>query len=158
MDIRNKVIHLDSAFTKELPNATDQIDSIYVSGYASVNVPDRAGDVVPSSAWEGGIKNYLKNPIVLAYHDHDDPVGRMVEHKIDSKGLWVKVRISAASEIFNLVKDGVLTAFSIGFRVIDAEYDAESNLFIIKDHYLRNPPIQRHHLILLMIHIHLRLI
>ena len=49
--------------------------------------------------------NYLKNPVILAYHDHDDPVGRMVEHKIDSNGLWIKARISAASgEVFNLVK------------------------------------------------------
>ena len=133
MNIQNKVFHLDSQFTKELPTADGQIDSIFISGYASVNSADRVGDVVPSSVWEAGMKNYLKNPIVLAYHDHDDPVGRMVEHKIDSKGLWVKVRISAASEIFNLVKDGVLTAFSVSFRVLDAEYNSAAELFVIKE-------------------------
>ena len=132
-DINNKVFHLNSQFTKELPSADQPIDSIFISGYASVNSVDRTGDVIPSSAWETGMQNYLKNPIVLAYHDHDDPVGRMVEHKIDKKGLWVKVRISAASEIFNLVKDGVLTAFSVSFRVNDAEYDANTELFVIKE-------------------------
>jgi HK97 family phage prohead protease len=132
-NINNKVFHLNSQFTKELPATSDTIDSIFISGYASAAVPDRDGDIIPSSVWAKGIQNYLKNPIVLAYHDHDDPVGRMVEHKIDSKGLWVKARVSAASEIFSLVKDGVLTAFSIGFRVVDAEYDAESELFVIKE-------------------------
>ena len=133
MAIKDKIFHLDAAFTKELPTADEQIDSIYISGYASCNVPDRANDVVPSSVWESGIKNYLKNPIVLAFHDHDDPIGRVVEHKVDDKGLWVKARISAAAEVFNLIKDSVLTAFSIGFRVLDAEYNAATELFVIKE-------------------------
>jgi len=133
MTIKDKIFHLDSAFTKELPTADETIDSIYISGYASCNSTDRAGDVVPSSVWEAGLKNYLKNPIVLAYHDHDDPIGRVVEHKIDSTGLWVKARISAAAEVFNLIKDNVLTAFSVGFRVLDAEYNAVTELFVIKE-------------------------
>lgn len=135
MDIKNKVLRLNSAFTKSsLPGASDDIDSIYVEGYASTNDVDRAGDVVPKSVWESGIENYLKNPIVLAYHDHDDPIGRVVEHKIDSRGLWIKARISAAAEqVFNLIKDGILTAFSIGFRVLDAEYNSATELFVIKE-------------------------
>lgn len=129
-----KVLHLESAFkVKELPTADEQIDSIYIEGYASTNDIDRAGDVVPASVWEAGIQNYLKNPIILAQHDHDDPIGRMVEHKIDPKGLWIKARISAAAEIFNLIKDGVVTAFSIGFRVLDAEYNSATELFVIKE-------------------------
>jgi HK97 family phage prohead protease/HK97 family phage major capsid protein len=79
------------------------------------------------------MKNYLKNPIILANHDYDDPIGRMVDYKIDSKGLWVKARISAAAEIFNLVKDKVVTAFSIGFKIVDAEYNSAAEVFLIKD-------------------------
>lgn len=134
MTIKDKVFHLNSQFTKELPTADQTIDSVYISGYASVNAPDRAGDVVPSSVWETGMVNYLKNPIVLAYHDHDDPVGRVVEHKVDTTGLWVKARISAAAtEVFNLIKDNVLTAFSVAFRVLDAEYNSITELFVIKE-------------------------
>jgi HK97 family phage prohead protease/HK97 family phage major capsid protein len=133
MTIRNKILHLDSQFIKELPTADEAIDNIYISGYASTNNVDRAGDVVPASVWEAGIKNYLKNPIVLAHHDHDDPIGRVTEHKIDDKGLWIKARISAAAEVFNLIKDSVLTAFSVGFRVLDAEYNAATELFVIKE-------------------------
>ena len=130
---KNKVLFINSAFTKELPTAGEAIDSIFIEGYASTNDVDRAGDVVPASVWEEGMKNYLKNPIILSQHDHDDPIGKMVEHKLDSKGLWIKARISAAAEVFNLVKDGVLSAFSIGFRVLDAEYNAATELFVIKE-------------------------
>lgn len=132
--IKGKVLKLDNIFTKELPTAGETIDSIYITGYASTNEVDRAGDVIPSSVWEAGMANYLKNPVVLAYHDHDDPVGRVTEHKVDDKGLWVKARISAAAtEVFNLVKDGVLTAFSVSFRVLDAAYDSVTELFVVKE-------------------------
>jgi HK97 family phage prohead protease len=133
---KNKVLFLNSSFTKSdaLPANTDPIDSVFISGYASTNDVDRQGDVVPPSVWEKGIANYLNNPVILAYHDHSEPVGRMVDHKIDAKGLWIKARISsAADDVFNLVKDGVLTAFSIGFRIVDAEYNAAAELFVVKE-------------------------
>lgn len=131
--IKDKILYLNSTFSKELPTAGETIDSIFIEGYASTNDVDRAGDVVPAGVWEAGMTNYLKNPIILSQHDHDDPIGRMVSHKIDSKGLWIKARISAAAEVFNLIKDEVLTAFSIGFRVLDAEYNSVTEPFVIKE-------------------------
>jgi len=130
---KNKVLYINSAFTKELPKTSDDIESIYIEGYASTVDIDRGGDVVPASVWKKGIENYLKNPIILAQHKHDDPIGRMIEHRVDEKGLWVKARISAAAEVFSLIKDEVLTAFSIGFRILDAEYNAAAEVFLITD-------------------------
>jgi len=132
---KNKVLTLTSTFTKSnLPTKDMSIDSIMIEGYASTTDTDRQGDIVPATVWKNGMQNYLKNPVILAYHDHSEPVGRMVDHRIDGKGLWIKARISAAAgEVFNLIKDGVLTAFSIGFRIADAEYDAATELFVVKD-------------------------
>lgn len=128
---KNQILYLNSTFTKAAGTAEDE--SIFIEGYANTTDIDRAGDVIVSSAWTAGIKNYLKNPIILAFHDHDDPIGRMVDYRIDDKGLWVRVRISAASEVYGLIKDGILTAFSVGFRVLDADYDSVNGLFIIKE-------------------------
>jgi HK97 family phage prohead protease/HK97 family phage major capsid protein len=126
-----KVLYLDSTFTKSDTMDTDQ--SIFIEGYANTVDTDRAGDIILASAWSAGMVNYLKNPVILAYHDHDDPIGRMVEHRIDAKGLWVRVRISpAAKEVYDLIKDGILTAFSVGFRVSDATYDSVADIFVIK--------------------------
>ena len=133
---KNKVLHLNSTFIKSetLPTKDGMIDSIVIEGYASTNDMDRQGDVVPTNVWEAGMENYLKNPVILAYHDHSEPVGRMIEHRIDGKGLWVKARISAAADdVFNLVKDGILTAFSIGFRIVDAEYNSAAEVFVVKE-------------------------
>jgi HK97 family phage prohead protease/HK97 family phage major capsid protein len=130
---KSKVLFLNSSFIKS--DTTDgETTSITIEGYASTDDVDRQGDIVPASVWKRGIQNYLKNPVILAYHNHSEPVGRMVDHRVDSKGLWVKARISsAADEVFNLVKDGILTAFSIGFRIVDAEYDAAKELFVVKE-------------------------
>jgi HK97 family phage prohead protease/HK97 family phage major capsid protein len=136
MDIKGKVIRLDSVFQKSmpLPTAEETIDSIFIEGYANTTDVDRSGDVIPKTVWESGIQNYLKNPIILAYHDHDEPIGRMVDYRIEDRGLFIKARISAAAEdVFNLVKDGVLTAFSVGFIIKDATYDSVTDLFIIKE-------------------------
>ena len=136
--MKNKVLRLNSAFAvdeKALPTSGDSnIESIFIEGYASTVDIDRTGDVVPQSVWEKGIQNYLKNPIILSQHDYDDPIGRMTDYRVDDKGLWVKARISsAAEEVFGLIKDKILTAFSIGFRILDAEYNSAAEVFVIKE-------------------------
>lgn len=133
--MKDKVLYLNQLFQKsELPTAEDKVDSINIEGYANCTTIDRSGDVIPKTAWENALVNYLKNPIILAHHDHSQPIGRMVDHRIEDKGLWIKARISAAAEdVFNLIKDGVLTAFSVGFIVKDAVYDSVTDLFVIKE-------------------------
>lgn len=128
---KNKVLRLNSAFTIKSDASGDT--SVYIEGYASTTDVDRHGDVVPSSVWEKGIQNYLRNPVVLAFHDHSQPIGRVTEHKSDSKGLWIKAKISSAAKQYQLIKDGILSAFSIGFRVMDAEYNSAAEVFLIKE-------------------------
>ena len=121
---KNKILYFNSVFTKAEPLPAEP-DVIEISGYASTVDVDRHGDVIPTSVWEKGLENYIKNPVILAFHDHTQPVGRMTEHKVDAKGLWIKARISKAAEkVYQLIKDEVLTAFSVGFRIKDAEYNS----------------------------------
>jgi HK97 family phage prohead protease/N4-gp56 family major capsid protein len=125
-----KLLYLSSKFTA----STDSDDSIFIEGYASTVDRDRMGDVIPMSAWTNGLKNYLKNPIILAYHNHQMPIGKMVEHKVTDQGLWIRAQIPAeVGDVYKLVKKGILSAFSVGFRVRDADYDHASESFLIKD-------------------------
>lgn len=131
----NKTFYLSSDMLKaEAGDSTDE-NFVMISGYASTQDVDRQGDVVPATVWQKGLENYLKNPVILAFHDHSQPVGKMVEHRIDKdQGLWIKAKISSASDrIFKLIKDGILSAFSIGFRVKDADYDSATKLFVVKE-------------------------
>lgn len=129
----DKVFKLYAPVTK----AEDNEDgSITISGYASTNDQDRSGDVIVSDAWKksGALENYLKNPVVLAYHDMTKPIGKTISHETDETGLKITARISkAAADIIDLIKDGILSAFSVGFMINDADWDSKSGVFIIKD-------------------------
>jgi len=126
----DKLLYLSSKFTA----STETDDSIYIEGYASTVDRDRQGDVIPMKAWNEGLSNYLKNPIILAYHNHQMPIGKMVEHKVTDQGLWVRAQIPAEiGDVYKLIKKGILSAFSVGFRVRDADYDSASESFLIKE-------------------------
>jgi len=128
----NKKFELISGFSIEKAGESDELRIV---GYANTTTKDRVGDVVAMEAWtKGGIDNYKLNPIILAYHNHSRPIGTAESLSIDEKGLKITARISkAAGEIYQLVQEGILKAFSIGFQVKDADYDSATDIFVIKD-------------------------
>lgn len=130
----NKVINITSGFDV-VKSSEEEKDVLTIKGYANTTEKDRMGDVILEEAWKkGGISNYLKNPIVLAFHDHKNPIGQVVDYEVNSKGLSVTAEISkAAGRVYDLVKDGILKTFSVGFRVKDADYDSTTDVFVIKD-------------------------
>lgn len=137
MAIINKKITLfsDFAVEKSADEGPEDDQPLKIVGYANTTTKDRANDVIPDSAWQGeALTNYKKNPIILAFHDHSRPIGMCDEATVDSKGLKVVATISkAAGEVYDLIKDGILKAFSVGFIVKDADWDPKSDIFVIKD-------------------------
>ena len=128
----NKIFNLTSTF-----KALESDDgSIMIRGMASTADFDRAGDSISAEAWQkGGLKNFEKNPIILFNHDYDKPIGRATGLKSGPDGLELECKISKAApaNVAQLVKDGVLGAFSVGFRVKDADYIKETDGLMIKD-------------------------
>ena len=128
----NKIFNLTSTF-----KALESDDgSIMIRGMASTADFDRAGDSISAEAWQkGGLKNFEKNPIILFNHDYDKPIGRATGLKAGPDGLELECKISksAPANVAELVKDGVLGAFSVGFRVKDADYIKETDGLMIKD-------------------------
>ena len=119
----------------KVKDAQEDADFIEIQGYANTTTKDRQGDVILEEAWtKGGLKNYLKNPIILAYHKHDKPIGLMLDYSVNKKGLKIEAKIfKAAGEIYSLIQSEVLRTFSVGFRTKDADYDAKTDIFVIKD-------------------------
>ena len=67
-------------------------------------------------------------------HDYNKPIGRAKDLEVTDKGLDISAKISkAAGDVTQLVKDGVLGAFSVGFRCKDSEYMTETDGYKIKD-------------------------
>ena len=128
-----KIFHWTNTF-KTL--GEDEDGSVDIKGLASTNAVDRAGDVINHDAWikKNGLENYKTNPIVLFNHDYNKPIGRATSLEVTENGLEFGAKISKSSgEIKDLIKDGVLGAFSVGFRVKDADYNKETDGYTIKD-------------------------
>ncbi len=109
----------------------EEDEELYIEGYASTNDVDRDWEVIPSSAVD--LENFKKNPIILYQHDRMDPVGKAVAIERRDTGIWLKVLISKTAEkVRQMIKEGILTTFSCGFRIKD--YDIKDDgLLIYKD-------------------------
>lgn len=127
-----KIFNLTSTFKSH----EDEDGSVMIRGMASTADFDRAGDSISADAWtKGGLENFKRNPIILFNHNYDKPIGRATGLKTGSHGLELEAKISKAApdSVAQLVKDGVLGAFSVGFRVKDADYIKETDGLLIKD-------------------------
>jgi len=126
----NKIFHIGSTF-----KAFEDGDDLHITGMASTNGTDRVGDIIESEAWtKGGLQNYLNNPVILFNHDYNQPIGRAISLGTNDNGLQLKAKIAkSAGHVGELIKEGVLGAFSVGFRVKDAEYMTETDGYKIKD-------------------------
>ena len=124
-------------FVSNFKNLGEQEDgSVEIKGSASTNALDRAGDIIEHDAWlkNNGLKNYENNPIILFNHDYNRPIGRAKSVTVDENGLQLHAKIAkSAGDVKELVKEGVLGAFSVGFKVKDAEYMTETDGYRIKD-------------------------
>ena len=128
----NKIFNLTSTF-KALE---DEDGCVTITGMASTKDFDRAGDTIVPEAWtKGGLSNFEKNPIILFNHDYNKPIGRATALKVTENGLEMKAKISksAPDSVAQLVKEGILGAFSVGFKVKDADYLEETDGLKIKD-------------------------
>lgn len=126
----DKIFHIGSTF-----KSFTEDDDLFIAGFASTNNMDRVGDIVETEAWtKGGLDNYTNNPIILFNHDYNQPIGRAVGLKTGDNGLELKAKIAkSAGQVGELIKEGILGAFSVGFRVKDAEYMTETDGYKIKD-------------------------
>ena len=128
----NKIFNVTSTFKSH----ENDDGSVMIRGMASTDHSDRAGDVISAEAWaKGGLESFKNNPVILFNHDYDKPIGRATGLKITERGLELEAKISksAPAAVCELVKDGVLGAFSVGFRIKDADYIKETDGLMIKD-------------------------
>jgi len=95
----------------------------YIEGVANKAIVDRGNDLIDPKAWD--LKNYGKNPVILYNHDRDKIIGRAVDIKPQDDGLYIKCRISKSrdsmvSYVRDMIEEGMINAFSVGFASKDA--------------------------------------
>lgn len=127
----NKKFEITTQFTTK---AFEDTDDLIIEGIANASTKDRDGDIIITDAWKGkALANYSKNPIILAYHDHKQPIGKAIDYIVDDVGLHISAKISkSAGRVYDLIKQGILQTFSVGFQATDIDYDEDNDLFVIK--------------------------
>lgn len=93
-------------------------DDVVIEGWANKAVVDEVGDLMNFE--DVDMSRFKKNPIIFFNHDRSLPIGKATETKITPEGLWIKAKISKSdnpivSYVRDLVKEGILKTFSIGF-------------------------------------------
>lgn len=107
----------------------------YIEGYASTIDKDKAGETLLQSAQQD-LYAQLKGENITLDVEHEEwydenkqvmrkpgnnriPVAKVVDAKIDNKGVWIKAElnthISRFQEVWGSIKDGFLKAFSVAF-------------------------------------------
>lgn len=117
----------------DVKELAEENDYFLVEGYANTTTKDRYGDVIKAEAWEkGGLDNYKKNPVMLAYHDMKQPIGTMLEVTPTEQGLRVLGKIfKDAGSAAKMAARGVLKTFSVGFIPTEGEYDSQTDTLFI---------------------------
>ena len=118
----------------------DGVKGVEIEWYASTKDKDRGHDIVDPQAFKNALDLYMTNPIVLLQHNMEKPIGVVTEATIDDNGLYVKARITQDVDwVISAIKNGVLRAFSIGYKILDSEFleeetsDGRDYANIIKD-------------------------
>ena len=120
----------------EIKTLQSDNDDRTFSGYGSTfGNTDRVGDVVRQGAFSKSLEGHKDQgtmPSLLLHHDLNRPIGVWTEMREDAKGLYVEGRLTKgvrdADEAYNLLKDGALHSMSIGYRVVDEEYDRKTGI------------------------------
>lgn len=106
---------------RKAPNGADY----HVKIRASTSGVARDAGIIPMEAWQkGGLANFTRNPIILAFHDHKQPIGISVHtelnHALDQ--YWLFHEESEISRLMRkLYEKGFMRAASVGFLVKEFE-------------------------------------
>lgn len=112
-------------------------DEHTIKGVFSTADEDRHGEIVDQKTWQ--LDDYLKNPVILFAHDHQQPaIGKVVNLFFNEQGnLEGEIKFAAkqypfANTIYQLYRDGFMRAFSVGFQNEVVEYDESKDEVTLK--------------------------
>lgn len=99
-------------------------DSIYIEGYANMATVDRVKEIIGPKAWN--LESFNKAGVILFNHDQHKPIGKPVKIEVRNDGLYIKAKISGSNDpeitkIRDLIEEGILNQFSVGFKTRDSK-------------------------------------
>jgi HK97 family phage prohead protease len=101
--------------------------ALTIEGFANKAIVDRGMDLIPPEAWE--LSEFKNNNILLFNHNQDLAIGT-ADVKVTDNGLYAKAKISKSNEaplpyIRDMIKEGIIKSFSVGFDSKNSEEKSE---------------------------------
>lgn len=144
----NKALEFDAEFKisktysndLEKKSKKDEEEGSWIlEGYASTGDLDTQNSIIKESAIISGAASLSKYKTLLFNHDMDRPIGKILLAEARSGKLFVKCSISKSEpEIWEKIKDGTLSKFSIKGFITDADEENINgdDILVIKDMFL----------------------
>lgn len=120
---------MKKVFSGSIEKASPEGGEVLIEGWANKAVVDSVGDLMKFDKVD--LKRFKKNPILLYNHNRDLPIGIVTDIKVSDAGLWVKAKISKSKDavvsyVRDLVAEGILKTFSIGFEPRNENFNREA--------------------------------
>lgn len=112
----------------ELKAANDNTIEGYAAYFGNV---DSYGDIIEQGAFSKTLGENSRRVKVLWQHDINEPIGKPIAMEQDSKGLYIKAKISmtdTGKKAMELMRDGVIDEMSIGYDIIKDEYKGKNRM------------------------------
>lgn len=114
----------------QVEKASEDAEGMLGVSVASSSVVDRDGEIINQDGWD--LKNFKKNPQLLWAHNMREvrpPIGKVTKIWFEGTGKSKVMKFKAlfdmadefAKEIYRKIKDGFLSAFSVGFMPLERE-------------------------------------
>jgi len=105
------------------------------AGYASIfDITDTQDDVMMRGAFRQSLEKGAKSIKLLWQHRPDEPIGYFTTLREDAVGLYVEgqllLDLQRGREAYSLLLSGAVKGLSIGYQVLEAEYDEEGIRYI----------------------------
>lgn len=134
-DITDKMIRVRArAEIKIIEQKEDKAQGI-IEAYVSIfdNV-DLVGDIIKRGAFMESLRKKLPKGVWM--HNWEEPIAKTLTGEEDDKGLFIRAQFNLETqrgrESFSDIKFGIIDEFSIGFKILDYEWDENDNRIIKK--------------------------
>ena len=106
-----------------------------IEAYVSIfNNIDLDGDIIKQGAFKDSLKSKLPKGVWM--HDWNLPIAKTLKAEEDERGLHIQAEFNLETqrgkEAYSDIKFGIIDEFSIGFKVLDFEWDENDNRIIKK--------------------------
>ncbi len=135
LDINEKILRVKVKADIKILEKKGEKDLGIIEAYVSIfNNIDLDGDIIKQGAFKESLKAKLPKGVWM--HDWNLPIAKTLKAEEDERGLFIRAQFNLETqrgkEAYSDIKFGIIDEFSIGFKVLDFEWDENDNRIIKK--------------------------